>query len=93
LLPRKQFVNFVPPAPTLPRTKEHHYEFIQACKGGPATQSPFSYASVLTEALLVGQLALRTGKAIEWDAKKMKAKGVPEADPFIHPTFRKGWSI
>lgn len=93
LLPKKQFVNFVPPAPTLPRTKEHHYEFIQACKGGPTTQSPFSYASVLTEALLVGQLSLRTGKPIEWDAKNMKAKGVPEADPFIHPTFRKGWSI
>jgi len=93
LLPKKQFIGFTPPSPTLPRTKEHHFEFIQACKGGPTTQSPFSYASVLTESLLVGQLALRTGKRIEWDAKNMKAKGVPEADPIIRPRFRNGWII
>jgi predicted dehydrogenase len=93
LLPRNQFVNFQPPSPVLPRTKEHHYEFIQACKGGPKTESPFSYASILTESLLVGQLALRTGKRIDWDAAKMRAVGVPEADRLIHPHFRDGWSL
>ena len=57
------------------------------------TQSDFGYASTLTEGLLVGMLALRTGKRIEWDAKNMKAGGVPEADAFIKPNFRKGWEI
>ena len=46
-----------------------------------------------TEGLLVGFLALRTGKRIEWDAKNVKAIGCPEADRFIHPEFRKGWTI
>jgi hypothetical protein len=93
LLPKKQFLDYTPPTPTLPRTKEHHIEWLEACKGGPRTQSDFGYAATLTEGLLVGFLALRLGKRIEWDAKKMKATGCPEADPFIHPEFRKGWKI
>jgi predicted dehydrogenase len=93
LLPRRQFADYQPPAPTLPRTPEHHLEWIRACKGGPSTQSGFAYASVLTEALLVGLLAERTGHRIEWDAAKMRARGFPEADAYIHPEFRKGWSL
>lgn len=93
LIPKKDFAGYQPPAGTLPRTEEHHIEWIKACKGGPATQSNFGYAALLTEGLLVGMLALRTGKRIEWDAKNMKAGGVPEADAFIQPNFRKGWEI
>ncbi|HUS34485.1 MAG TPA: gfo/Idh/MocA family oxidoreductase, partial [Verrucomicrobiae bacterium] len=93
LLPTKKFVDYKPPTPTLPRTPEHHIEWIRACKGGPKTESNFEYAARLTEGLLVGYLAQRTGKRIEWDAKNMKAKGVPEADQYIHPKFRDGWKI
>ena len=93
LLPTKQFIGYQPPAPTLPRTQEHHIEWINACKGGPRTQSNFDYAATLTEGLLVGSLALRTGKRIEWDAKHLKAIGCPEANAFIHPRFRRGWNL
>jgi predicted dehydrogenase len=93
LLPQKQFVDYQPPAPSLPRTPEHHIEWVRAIKGGPKTESNFAYASVLTESLLVGMLALRTGKPIEWDAANMRARNCPEADPFIHPQFRTGWEM
>lgn len=93
LLPKKNFTNFQPPPATLPRTAEHHLEWINACKGGPKAQSDFGYAARLTEGLLVGFLALRTGKKIDWDARRMKARGVPEADAFIKPRFRPGWEI
>jgi hypothetical protein len=93
LLPTKEFVGYVPPTPKLPRTPEHHVEWARACKGGPKTESNFAYASVLTEALLVGMLALRTGKPIEWDAKNMRATNCPEAAPFIRPEFRQGWQM
>lgn len=93
LLPTKQFVGYQPPAPTLPRTKEHHIEWIEACKGGPPSQSNYAYASRLTEGLLVGLLAVRLGKKIKWDEKQMKAIGCPEADEFIRPKFRPGWEI
>src|SRR4051794_1610418 len=93
LLPRKKFVGYEPPTPTLPRPKEHHLEWINACKGGPPTQSNFAYASKLTEGLLVGLLAVRVGKKIEWDEKQMRAVGCPEADEFIRPKFRAGWEV
>ena len=60
---------------------------------GPKTLSNFAYASTLTESLLIANLALRTGKRIEWDAGAMRAKSCPEADVFIRPEFRAGWSI
>jgi hypothetical protein len=56
-------------------------------------QSDFGYASRLTETLLVGLLAVRTGKRIDWDSATMKARGCPEADPYIRPQFRKGWEV
>jgi len=93
LLPKKKFSGYEPPRPTLPRPKEHHLEWINACKGGPAAQSSFAYASTLTEGLLVGLLAVRIGKKITWDEKQMRAVGCPEADAYIRPTFRAGWEI
>ena len=47
----------------------------------------------MTESILLGNVAFRTGKTIEWDSKHMKAKGVPEADQYIKPVFRKGWHL
>ena len=96
LLPRKQYLDYEQPTRTIPRApnNDHHQEWIAACKGGPAIHiSHFRYASVLTETLLLGNLALRTGKKIEWDAEGMKAKGLPEADPYIKPRFREGWTL
>ena len=93
LLPRQRFADFAPPAPTLPRVASHHQEWVDACLGKGKALSDFGYAARLTEALLVGNLALRTGKRIEWDAGRMRATGNPEADPLIRPEFRRGWSL
>jgi predicted dehydrogenase len=94
LLPRKQFRDHPAPAQTLPRVRSHHQEWVDACRGNGKPLSNFGYASVLTETLLLGNVALRTGgKTLDWDAKAMKARGCPEADPFIKPEFRKGWTI
>ncbi len=70
----------------------HHQEWIQAAKGGAPTFCNFpDYGSGITETMLVANLALRTGKKIDWDAAGMKARGCPEADPFIRRDYRKGW--
>ena len=93
LLPRKQFDGYEPPAPTLPRVKSHHHEFVDACRGRGKALSNFGYASALTETLLLGLVALRTGTKIEWDAKSMKANGCPEAKQLVRPALRKGWAL
>jgi predicted dehydrogenase len=68
-------------------------EWFKAIKGeGPMPGSTFEYAGPLTEMVLLGALAQRFNKTIEWDAVNMKAKGMPELDPFIRETPRKGWS-
>lgn len=82
-----------PPKPTLARSKGHHRDWIDACKGGQAAGSNFEYGARLTEIVLLGVLALRTGKVIQWDAQNLKAKGEPEADALIKEGYRKGWEV
>ena len=55
--------------------------------------SNFDYAGRLTETVLLGVVALKAGKTIEWDPVAMKAKNCPDADPFIRRDYRKGYSI
>jgi predicted dehydrogenase len=68
-------------------------EWVRAIEGGPAPLSNFDYAAVLTESMLLGNVAVRLGKAIDYDAGSMAAAGLPEATAMIRPTFREGWSL
>ncbi|HIJ66431.1 MAG TPA: Gfo/Idh/MocA family oxidoreductase [Candidatus Hydrogenedentes bacterium] len=91
LVPAKRMRDYTMPEPTIPRRSEHHQDWLEACKGiGPAC-SNFDYAGPFTETVLLGNLALRTGKRIEWDAEKMKAKSVPEAAQYVRRKYRRGW--
>jgi hypothetical protein len=81
------------PAATIPRSLGHHRDWIEACKGGPPPSASFEYGARLTEIVLLGLVALRTGKALHWNGPGMKATNAPEADPFIRGYFRKGWEI
>src|SRR5436853_623207 len=68
-------------------------EWITAAKGGPPAMSSFAYAGLLTETILLGNLAIRVGKKIEWDGPNMRATNCPEAAQFIAPTYRAGWTL
>lgn len=81
------------PAPTIPRSKGHHRDWIDACKGGPAASSHFEYGARLTEIILLGNAALRTGTKLWWDAAAMKATNTTEADRFLKEEYRPGWEI
>jgi predicted dehydrogenase len=93
LLPEEKFKNFQKPKPFIPPSLGHHEEWIHACKTGAPTTCHFEYSGALTEANHLGNVAYRTGKKIEWDPVKLKARGVPEADPIIHRQYRKGWEL
>ena len=67
-------------------------EWIRAIKGeGPMPGSSFDYAAPLTEVVLLGALAQRTGKTIEWDPVTMTVKGQPELAELIKEPVREGW--
>ena len=71
----------------------HHKEWIAACKGGAPGYSNFDIAAYLTEIMLLGCVAMRAGKKLEWDGPGMKATNDKSAAQFVHPTFRKGWEV
>jgi predicted dehydrogenase len=95
LFPKARRAEFTPPAKSIPRSVGHRAEFVQAVKDRKPdmAKSGFAYAGPFTEALLVGVLATRLGKRIEWDAAKMKATNAPEADAMIRKTYRAGHTI
>jgi len=73
--------------------ERQHQEWIAACKGGPAPYSNFDIAAYLTEIMLLGCVAMRTGKKLEWDGPNMCAKNAPEASQYVRRQYRKGWKI
>ena len=78
---------------TIRRVPNEDVEWIEACKGGPKALSSFDYSGPFTEIVLLGNLAVRLGKKIEWDAKALRATNAPEADELIRRKYRKGWSL
>ena len=86
---REAGVNKVPKR--LKRSPGHMAEYIQACKGGDAPGANFQYAAALTTMVLLGNLSVRTGKKMEWDAKAQKVTNLPEANKWLSRPPRKGW--
>ena len=98
LLPQEKFESYEGPAPWLPRNPEpygaaHHAEWLRACKGGPKAMSNFDYSGLLTESMLLGNVAMRYGHRIDWDGEAMKVTNSKSANYLIGREYRKGWDI
>jgi predicted dehydrogenase len=93
LIPETRMKSYTAPVSTLPRVANHHRDWLDACKGGPTACSNFDYAGPMTEVVLLGNVALRAGKQLEWDGEKMKATNAPEADEYVRCNYRKGWAL
>jgi hypothetical protein len=106
LIPTTRHREYGAPAKTLPRSPGHYEEWIQACKGGQPAGSNFDFAGLVTEVVLMGNIALRLGEPssrgrrgqrqmpkLNWDGPEMKVTNVPEANQFVHREYRKGWTL
>jgi predicted dehydrogenase len=93
LLPEKDFEGYARPAHSIPDSIGHHREWVQACKTGSPTTCNFDYSGPLTETALLGNVAYRVGRKLEWDPAKLKAGNCPEADQYLQHHYRAGWSI
>jgi predicted dehydrogenase len=97
LIPESKMKDFVKPPQTIERLPQgpspHHREWLDAIRSGKESSANFQYSAGLTEIVLLGNVAIRARKKIEWDGPNMKVKGMPEAEPFIKREYRKGWSL
>ena len=99
LLPEKEFAGYKPPEPRLPRNGKGDVgmkrEWVEAIKAGRPSiaMSNFDYAGLLTETILLGNVAMRVGKKLEWDGPNLRATNCPEAAPYIKTEYRRGWSL
>jgi predicted dehydrogenase len=93
LYPQEKFADWKAPEPTIPESIGHHAEWVRACKTGEPTTCHFGYSGPLTETVLLGVVAHRVGKPIEWDAANLRVANAPEAERLIRPEYRKGWEI
>ena|SRR5437016_10721790 len=93
LIPVEKMRDYQFPQPTLTRSPGHYRDWIRACKGGDAACSNFNVAVPFVEWMLLGVIALRVEGKLEWDAAKMRFSNNAEANKYLKPTFRKGWSL
>jgi hypothetical protein len=93
LLPEERAESIKRPQPWIPKSIGHHAEWVRACKTGEPTTCHFDYAGALTESNLLGIVAYRVGKRLDWDPAALKARNCQEADRLIRPTYRDGWTL
>ena len=82
----------------IPRLKlpprNHYHHFVDACLGGEKTESFFEQTGPMTEAILLGTVAIRVpGRKLTWDAVNMKFPNAPEAERFLRRRYRDGWAV
>jgi len=94
IIPEEKMKAFERPKPFIPRSGDHKIEWLKACQGGPPAGSDFAlFGGPLAEVVLLGNVAIRAGKKIEWDHENLKARNAPDVDPYIRREYRKGWDF
>jgi len=89
LLPEKGRALHEPPK-TLPRSVGHHREWLNAIKSRAQCSCNFAYGHRLSSVGHLGNIALRTGEKLKWDAAAERITNHPEANthrlvPIRHP--------
>ncbi len=94
LIPEAKMKAYVEPPRTLPRSIGHEKEWLEACKGEKMKPgASFEFSGLVTEALLLGNVALRAGERVVWDRAGLKAANLPAAQALIRPEYRGGWKL
>ena len=90
LLPEAKFKNY--PRPKV-NERNHYHHFVGACVGGEKNESFFAQTGPMTEAILLGTIAIRVpDRKLEWDAKQMRFPNARDAETFLRRSYRSGWT-
>jgi len=94
LIPDSRMNSFQPPPKTLPRSPGNEREWLDACKGGKTKPGGnFEFSGLVTESLLLGNVASRAGQKLTWDRSALKVTNSETAQAFVRPARRSGWEL
>jgi predicted dehydrogenase len=102
LWPTSEYKDIKVPEPSLPRLggfrdidNNHKREWVQAIRAGKPeiALSNFDYSATLTESMLLGNVAVRSGEAFDYNPATGEITGSSKASQYLKPYFRKGWEI
>jgi len=93
LIPKTKMDSYKQPPKTLPRSPGNEREWLDACKGGKDKPGGnFVFSGMVTETLLLGNVATRMGEKLSWDRANLKVNS-DVAQKYVSPERRKGWEL
>ncbi len=96
IVPHARMKEIGKPPEMLERSPGHYKEWVMAARGEKSIDYPksnFHYAGPMSETILLGNVALRVGRRLDWDGPNMRITNVPEANEFVSKTYREGWRV
>ncbi len=78
----------------LPNLGHFQTQWIEACKDpSRKTACDFEYSGTMIETMVLGLVAYRVGKKLEYDGVSGKVTNCPEANELLGRKYREGWTI
>jgi predicted dehydrogenase len=93
IVPEQKMKAYKAPPKTLERRSGTWGEWVEAIRGGAPAGCHFEWAAVLTEAVLLGNIAIRMGRKLDWDAEPMRFTNHEPANRYVKEAYHNGWSL
>ncbi|MHC4632311.1 MAG: Gfo/Idh/MocA family protein [Planctomycetota bacterium] len=93
IIPESKMKSYKLPPKTLKRRSGTWGEWVEAIRGGEPASCNFDWAGILTEAVLLGNIAIRTGGKLDWDAESMRFTNNDKANEYVKASYRSGWTL
>jgi predicted dehydrogenase len=93
IIPESKMKEYQRPPKTLPRVAGHHRDWLDACHGRGKASNNFDYSGPLTEFTLMGNVALRARKSLEFDWKNLRITNEADANQYLKPELREGRTL
>jgi predicted dehydrogenase len=93
IIPQTRMDAYKQPPKTLPRSPGNEREWLDACKGSKVKPGGnFEFEGLVTETLLLGNVASRMGQGLNWDRSKLSVDSAV-AQKYVRPERRGGWEL
>ena len=94
LFPQKLAEIYKQPEPSLPRVRGHMEDWLDSIRAGKPAGSHFEYGGPLTELARLGIIAeLSPNTRLEWDGAAGRFTNSDEANQYLNPPYREGWTL